>query len=710
MGTPYTILVTGQSNAYLTDPLAWAPNARAKEWNRTPNIENSVGSAYAALSGSVGGIGACYASFVADADPAKDVYLMRFARNGKDILYWVGGGRWEYGSSALGGAVLNGPPTTATVLTINNTDSLNIYRPNNGSELVPGEYLRIRTFTTEFTYLITGVTTYTASTVTIPVAYVAGSGTLSGLVQIEHTPRFFTSMDLSVPSALAAAGKSTVDLVIWWQGESDSQYNSNYEAEFESAMGVFPTKSWWSPNTKVLICGISPSSISGFPTSDTFNSRLAALAAADSRRYFGNIGANVLPSRWKDVFHMTGQGYYDAAAYLMSVYAPPTVGGGTSGGFNVRNPGNSGWINAATAPGFRFRNASDTGWINKTSNMAGVAVRNAANTAWITFTGGGIGYGIAPTAGTVSEGNPVTFNVTTTGFGSGTLYWTNSGTTTGADFTDGQNSGSVAITANAGSFTRTLAADGVAEGGETIVMQLRTGSVAGPVVATASAVIVTDPPVTQLTLAQNDLDFYFLGTGTSVSPTAYMDFRIALDTTNLFNQAVGSFDHIAIALDCNGTSGGNNPHCGPIYRRGQSIWVNARGFIITRSGAVMAEHWNGTFSPGLLNITNTTGGTFNPLATPVFTVRILAGYRTGAWAEQMYIQIRLGTSGVGTLLFNGTAPGWGWDWTGSHKVALAAIASGSRSPNDTGCVEDLSPRNAPGAVLPFSGFELTLQS
>lgn len=705
MGTPYTILVTGQSNAYILESYPWSPNARAKEWNRVVNSEDHVGTAYGALSGSLSGIGECYASFVADSDPNKDVYLMRYARGSKDILFWVGGGRWQFGNVTPGYAAMNATPTTSTILTINNTDALNIYRPYNGANLTPGEHVRVRTFTSEFTYLITGTPTYTTDYTSIPIAYVSGSGTLSGLVQIEHTPRFFYSMDLSVPTALAAAGKATVDLVIWWQGESDAQYNTNYENEFEVAMGVFATKSWWSSNTKVLICGMSPTSVNGLPTSDPFNARLAALAAADpSRRYFSNTAAAVPTNRWKDVYHMTGQGYFDAAAHLASVYLPPT---GIAGALRVRNASNTGWLDAATASGFRVRNADNTGWVNKTGNLSGVAVRNADNTGWITFNSPA-SFNVVPSVSSVAEGSSVTYTVTTTGFGSGTLYWTNAGTTTGADFTDGQNSGAVTITGNVGSFTRTLVNEGVVEPNETLLIQLRTGSTVGTVVATSTVVTVTAPPVTQLTLAQNDLDFYYLPVENSGLPTTYMDLICTLDTTNLFNQATGSFDHLVFALDCNGTSGANNPHCGPILRRGESIWVNARGFIVFRSGVVMAEHWNGTFSPGLLTITNTTGGTFNPLATPVFTVRILAGYRTGTWAEQMYIQIRQGTSGSGALLFNGTAPGWGWDWSGSHKVAIAAIASGSIPPGNTGCVEDLGPRNAPGAVLPFSNFDLRL--
>jgi hypothetical protein len=104
-------------------------------------------------------------------------------------------------------------------------------------------------------------------------------------------------------------------------------------------------------------------------------------------------------------------------------------------------------------------------------------------------------YSVSPDITSVNEGSTVTFNITTTLFGSGTLYWTNGGTTTGADFSGGANSGSVAITSNSGSFTRTLVSDSLTEGSESIIIQLRTGSTSGPVVATAATVTVNDTSI-----------------------------------------------------------------------------------------------------------------------------------------------------------------------------------------------------------------------
>jgi len=101
-------------------------------------------------------------------------------------------------------------------------------------------------------------------------------------------------------------------------------------------------------------------------------------------------------------------------------------------------------------------------------------------------------YSVIPNTYYINEGGTVTFNVTTTNFGSGTLYWTNIGTTTGADFTNGLNAGSINITNESGAFNLTLSSDLLLEGPESIVIQLHTGSTAGPVVTTSYTVSVSD--------------------------------------------------------------------------------------------------------------------------------------------------------------------------------------------------------------------------
>ena len=104
-------------------------------------------------------------------------------------------------------------------------------------------------------------------------------------------------------------------------------------------------------------------------------------------------------------------------------------------------------------------------------------------------------YAITPNTSTINEttGNTVSYSVTTTNTADNTvLYWTNSGTTVAADFSDSVSNGSVTITNNSGTFTRSIIAESVTEGSETIILSLRTGSNTGPIVAVATTVTVND--------------------------------------------------------------------------------------------------------------------------------------------------------------------------------------------------------------------------
>jgi hypothetical protein len=128
----------------------------------------------------------------------------------------------------------------------------------------------------------------------------------------------------------------------------------------------------------------------------------------------------------------------------------------------------------------QLRTDSVSGTIVATSGMVTVIEKTAI-------------YVIAESASIVDEGASVTFTVTTTNVADGTtLYWTNSGTTTGADFLDGQNNGSFTINSNSATITRTLLLDAIASESETVILQIRTGSVSGTVVATSGTVTVVD--------------------------------------------------------------------------------------------------------------------------------------------------------------------------------------------------------------------------
>jgi hypothetical protein len=174
-------------------------------------------------------------------------------------------------------------------------------------------------------------------------------------------------------------------------------------------------------------------------------------------------------------------------------------------------------ITPAVMKNYIINNAKTAQITNKTGqteNDALFNMQNAANRYLFypqgPYSGGGGGtvsppptlplptYAITPSSDAVNEGGTVVWTVTTTNFGSGTLYYVIRGTTTGQDFTDGQISGSFEITNNFGAITKTLREDLTTEGSETIIMDIFTGSTSGPVVATSRPVTVNDTSKTQL--------------------------------------------------------------------------------------------------------------------------------------------------------------------------------------------------------------------
>ena len=112
-------------------------------------------------------------------------------------------------------------------------------------------------------------------------------------------------------------------------------------------------------------------------------------------------------------------------------------------------------------------------------------------------------YIVQASTASLNEGGTIIYSITTSNFGTGTLYWTNSGTTNPADFTDGTNSGTVNIYSDFGTISKTLVNDFSEEGTETIIFELRTNSTSGPIVATAPTVSVIDTSKQTYAIASN---------------------------------------------------------------------------------------------------------------------------------------------------------------------------------------------------------------
>ena len=96
-----------------------------------------------------------------------------------------------------------------------------------------------------------------------------------------------------------------------------------------------------------------------------------------------------------------------------------------------------------------------------------------------------------------TSSNSVLFTVTTSGVPNGTtLYWSstsaNGSIILPGDFADGVTSGSFTINSNQGTVTRQWASDTKDEGGETFVLQIRTLSTTGAIVAESPIITVSD--------------------------------------------------------------------------------------------------------------------------------------------------------------------------------------------------------------------------
>lgn len=114
------------------------------------------------------------------------------------------------------------------------------------------------------------------------------------------------------------------------------------------------------------------------------------------------------------------------------------------------------------------------------------------------------------------EGTSLAVTVSTTNVqDSTTLYWTvNHGTTATADFT--AESGSFTVTSNSGSFNVEAVADTTTEGAETFTIELRTGSITGPIVDTSSTITINDTSLSQPSVSFSNQKYYKASTRTGV--------------------------------------------------------------------------------------------------------------------------------------------------------------------------------------------------
>jgi len=149
-------------------------------------------------------------------------------------------------------------------------------------------------------------------------------------------------------------------------------------------------------------------------------------------------------------------------------------------------------------------------------------------------------YNFAFTPGSINEGSSQSFLINsndgdfTTPV---TLYWTTTGVTANADVSDfAANTGSFSISGNAiygqGSFSVAAYADSLTEGAEIFQVQIRTGSIGGPIVATSANVTINDT-----SLGAGNVTYWFRDNRANISEGGTYTLN-RVDTTNVANGTV----------------------------------------------------------------------------------------------------------------------------------------------------------------------------
>jgi hypothetical protein len=137
-------------------------------------------------------------------------------------------------------------------------------------------------------------------------------------------PDMFQNILNNITPALAAIGRTEIDVLIWWQGETQTSSPEDYVTNWESVHGRFIAQSWFPRTTPVILFGLAPTTISGSVRSDITNAYLQTIGRNDlDMRTFVYPGT-FAASQWEDTLHMTAEGYNSAGKMAANefVYGP----------------------------------------------------------------------------------------------------------------------------------------------------------------------------------------------------------------------------------------------------------------------------------------------------------------------------------------------------------------------------------------------------
>ena len=115
--------------------------------------------------------------------------------------------------------------------------------------------------------------------------------------------------------ALDQIGLTEIDMVLWWQGESDSgssALRNAYSANFDALVARWQEETWFPANCPIRICGVVSTAVNGDSDYRNMNITLQKVAWAPNRSFFQSHKALTGAAGgddWLDVLHPTGLGY-----------------------------------------------------------------------------------------------------------------------------------------------------------------------------------------------------------------------------------------------------------------------------------------------------------------------------------------------------------------------------------------------------------------
>lgn len=332
----YTILAMGQSNMNNTQSYSWTPPSNLEFWN-WDGTESGVGTAFAALPGTQAAFPFSFAAEVARMNPNIVVRLLRISFGGKPIEQWIGGWKYLWSSTTTSGNPGSGNirfnNATASAVTeiyvsyydkdgydkqgstgdtgVSSSDNkLRIYKPAD-----PTAYI-------EYTISSIANVSTTHKTYTVTHAQTVGSVSLADTNEIRmlRSPDLYYALDRNMTAAISAAGFDKIDLMLWWQGESNARSAAAYPDEFDELIDKLRDEAWYDYATPVVVCMHSPFTASNFAAMSNTMQKVV-VRDVDTRAI---INPGALPvSFWDpvaDYIHMLPEGYMRAGEMCARAY------------------------------------------------------------------------------------------------------------------------------------------------------------------------------------------------------------------------------------------------------------------------------------------------------------------------------------------------------------------------------------------------------